>query len=96
MGNKGVIAAGDVQWMTAGSGIIHQEMPWRVPPERCGAFSSGPTGPRRSCGKFPDQLSPLAPFTQMGQITSYIPCGTTFRHFTGKMEIPTIKLGNGG
>ena len=27
MGNKGVINAGDVQWMTAGSGIIHQEMP---------------------------------------------------------------------
>lgn len=27
MGNKGTIGAGDVQWMTAGSGIIHQEMP---------------------------------------------------------------------
>ncbi|TAL36188.1 MAG: pirin family protein [Spirochaetes bacterium] len=27
MGNKGVISAGDIQWMTAGSGIIHQEMP---------------------------------------------------------------------
>jgi quercetin 2,3-dioxygenase len=27
MGNKGIIASGDVQWMTAGSGIIHQEMP---------------------------------------------------------------------
>jgi redox-sensitive bicupin YhaK (pirin superfamily) len=27
MGNHGAIAAGDVQWMTAGSGIIHQEMP---------------------------------------------------------------------
>ena len=27
MGNKGVISAGDTQWMTAGSGIIHQEMP---------------------------------------------------------------------
>lgn len=27
MGNSGVIGAGDVQWMTAGSGIIHQEMP---------------------------------------------------------------------
>jgi redox-sensitive bicupin YhaK (pirin superfamily) len=27
MGNKGVIRAGDVQWMTAGSGIVHQEMP---------------------------------------------------------------------
>jgi hypothetical protein len=27
MGNKGMINSGDVQWMTAGSGIIHQEMP---------------------------------------------------------------------
>ncbi len=27
LGNEGVIGAGDVQWMTAGSGIIHQEMP---------------------------------------------------------------------
>ena len=27
MGNRGAIAAGDIQWMTAGSGIIHQEMP---------------------------------------------------------------------
>ncbi len=27
MGNRGVISAGDVQWMTAGRGIIHQEMP---------------------------------------------------------------------
>jgi redox-sensitive bicupin YhaK (pirin superfamily) len=27
MGNKGVITSGDTQWMTAGSGIIHQEMP---------------------------------------------------------------------
>jgi redox-sensitive bicupin YhaK (pirin superfamily) len=27
MGNEGVISVGDVQWMTAGSGIIHQEMP---------------------------------------------------------------------
>jgi len=27
MGNAGAISPGDVQWMTAGSGIIHQEMP---------------------------------------------------------------------
>ncbi len=27
LGNSGVISSGDVQWMTAGSGIIHQEMP---------------------------------------------------------------------
>ena len=27
LGNSGTIESGDVQWMTAGSGIIHQEMP---------------------------------------------------------------------
>jgi redox-sensitive bicupin YhaK (pirin superfamily) len=27
LGNKGNLGAGDVQWMTAGSGILHQEMP---------------------------------------------------------------------
>ena len=27
MGNHGAIGAGDIQWMTAGRGIIHQEMP---------------------------------------------------------------------
>jgi len=27
LGNSGTIKSGDVQWMTAGSGIIHQEMP---------------------------------------------------------------------
>ncbi len=29
MGNKGLIGSGEVQWMTAGSGIVHQEMPRR-------------------------------------------------------------------
>jgi redox-sensitive bicupin YhaK (pirin superfamily) len=27
LGNKGILGAGDIQWMTAGSGILHQEMP---------------------------------------------------------------------
>ena len=27
LGNTGILGAGDVQWMTAGSGILHQEMP---------------------------------------------------------------------
>jgi redox-sensitive bicupin YhaK (pirin superfamily) len=27
LGNRGKLGAGDVQWMTAGSGILHQEMP---------------------------------------------------------------------
>jgi quercetin 2,3-dioxygenase len=30
IGNSGIISSGDVQWMTAGSGIVHQEMPKRI------------------------------------------------------------------
>ncbi|RPJ62646.1 MAG: pirin family protein, partial [Acidobacteria bacterium] len=37
MGNSGVIGAGDVQWMTAGSGILHEEMP-KVGPRRLDGF----------------------------------------------------------
>ncbi len=38
LGNRGAIAAGDVQWMTAGSGIIHQEMPKGDPAGRMHGF----------------------------------------------------------
>ena len=38
LGNAGAIAAGDVQWMTAGSGIIHQEMPKGDPQGRMHGF----------------------------------------------------------
>jgi hypothetical protein len=38
LGNKGVIRPGDVQWMTAGSGIIHQEMPQGDAGGRMGGF----------------------------------------------------------
>ncbi|MHA2173988.1 MAG: pirin family protein [Candidatus Hodarchaeales archaeon] len=30
IGNKGIISGGDIQWMTAGRGIVHQEMPQRT------------------------------------------------------------------
>ncbi len=38
LGNKGVIGPGEIQWMTAGSGIIHQEMPKGDPGGRMGGF----------------------------------------------------------
>jgi len=38
LGNKGVMTAGDVQWMTAGSGILHQEMPKGDPQGRMHGF----------------------------------------------------------
>jgi len=41
LGNRGAIASGDVQWMTAGSGIIHQEMPKATRRAGCTAFNCG-------------------------------------------------------
>jgi redox-sensitive bicupin YhaK (pirin superfamily) len=38
LGNRGVISPGDIQWMTAGSGIIHQEMPKGDGKGRMGGF----------------------------------------------------------
>ena len=38
LGNRGTIGAGDIQWMTAGSGIVHQEMPKGDPAGRMHGF----------------------------------------------------------
>lgn len=38
LGNQGTLGAGDVQWMTAGSGILHQEMPRGDPRGRMHGF----------------------------------------------------------
>jgi redox-sensitive bicupin YhaK (pirin superfamily) len=38
LGNQGRMGAGDVQWMTAGSGILHQEMPKGDPQGRMHGF----------------------------------------------------------
>src|SRR5574339_1215731 len=38
LGNRGTLGAGDVQWMTAGSGILHQEMPAGDPQGRMHGF----------------------------------------------------------
>ena len=46
LGNNGVISAGDVQWMTAGSGTIHQEMPVPGDKGRMGGFQLWANLPR--------------------------------------------------
>ena len=38
LGNTGALGAGDVQWMTAGRGILHQEMPEGDPKGRMHGF----------------------------------------------------------
>jgi redox-sensitive bicupin YhaK (pirin superfamily) len=46
LGNSGVIGAGDVQWMTAGSGILHEEMP-KAGPRRLDGFQVWVNLPRK-------------------------------------------------
>jgi redox-sensitive bicupin YhaK (pirin superfamily) len=46
LGNKGNLGAGDVQWMTAGSGILHQEMPKGDPNGRMHGFQLWANLPR--------------------------------------------------
>ncbi|MGC4118340.1 MAG: pirin family protein [Myxococcales bacterium] len=46
LGNSGTIGAGDVQWMTAGSGILHEEMP-HVGPKRLDGFQIWVNLPRK-------------------------------------------------
>jgi redox-sensitive bicupin YhaK (pirin superfamily) len=46
LGNSGTLGAGDVQWMTAGSGILHQEMPKGDPRGRMHGFQLWANLPR--------------------------------------------------
>jgi len=46
LGNEGTIHAGDVQWMTAGSGILHEEMP-HAGPRRLDGFQIWVNLPRK-------------------------------------------------
>lgn len=48
MGNRGTIGPGDVQWMTAGSGVIHQEMPKGDASNRMGGFQLWANLPARN------------------------------------------------
>ncbi len=46
LGNRGTMRAGDVQWMTAGRGILHQEMPQGDPSGRMHGFQLWANLPR--------------------------------------------------
>ncbi len=68
LGNKGKMTAGDVQWMTAGSGILHQEMPKGDTQGRrvrvvCGEFW-GKKGPVEGVAADPQYLDISVPHGQ--------------------------------
>jgi redox-sensitive bicupin YhaK (pirin superfamily) len=62
-GNKGTIRSGDVQWMTAGKGIIHSEMPSASSGRLQGLqmWLNLPTGKKMSPPKYQDRISTQLP-----------------------------------
>jgi hypothetical protein len=79
MGNKGVIGPGDVQWMTAGSGIIHQEMPKGDETGRMGGFqlwANLPASQKMMDPRYRDVKSNQIPEISVGKgVTIRIICG---------------------
>jgi quercetin 2,3-dioxygenase len=64
LGNKGALGAGDVQWMTAGSGILHQEMPKGDPKGRMHGFqlwANLPSSLKMSNPRYQDITSAAVP-----------------------------------
>ena len=84
MGNRGAIAAGDVQWMTAGRGIIHQEMPKGDPAGRMHGFqlwANLPSALKMTAPRYQEVKAPEIPeITEDDGTKARIICG----HFWGK------------
>ena len=80
MGNRGAIGAGDVQWMTAGSGIIHQEMPKGDPHGRMHGFqlwANLPASLKMTAPRYQEVKSPDVPIvTEDDGTTARIVCGS--------------------
>ena len=64
LGNQGSLGAGDVQWMTAGSGILHQEMPHGDPAGRMHGFqlwANLPSSLKMTTPRYQDVTAPDIP-----------------------------------
>ncbi len=82
MGNKGVIEKGDVQWMSAGGGIIHQEMPKGDNKERMEGFQLWANLPAKEKMSAPKYRAITA-----GDIAvKKLPGGVTVRVVAGELE----------
>jgi len=80
LGNKGVIGPGDVQWMTAGSGIIHQEMPKGAKDGRMGGFqlwANLPASQKMMDPRYRDvKRTDIPEVALAGGVTARVICGT--------------------
>lgn len=80
LGNKGTIASGDIQWMTAGSGIIHQEMPKGDEDEHLWGFqlwSNLPASSKMMEPRYQEVKSNEIPIVERGDgVSIRVICGT--------------------
>ena len=71
-GNHGTIGAGDVQWMTAASGILHEEVQSRAFSEKGGLLHGAqiwvnlPAQHKMSAPRYQDLLAPRIPSVELG------------------------------
>jgi len=82
LGNKGTIGSGDVQWMTAGSGIIHQEMPKGDEAGRMYGFqlwANLPSGQKMMAPRYRDITSRQIPEVQLSD-------GVTIKVIAGEVS----------
>jgi redox-sensitive bicupin YhaK (pirin superfamily) len=80
MGNRGVIGAGEIQWMTAGRGIIHQEMPKGDPLGQMHGFqlwANLPSALKMTAPRYQEVKAPEIPeITDDDGTRARIVCGT--------------------
>lgn len=69
LGNRGSITSGDVQWMTAGSGILHQEMPiaYRGPMQGFQLWVNLPASAKMMNPRYRDVKSETIPTVSVGK-----------------------------
>lgn len=79
LGNLGVIGPGDVQWMTSGSGIMHEEMPKRGPDGRVRGFQlwvNLPKAQKMSSPRYQDIRQDQIPVVEMDGVRVRVVAGT--------------------
>ena len=82
MGNKGILRSGDIQWMTAGSGVIHQEMPHVSPTGTMWGFqfwSNLPAAHNMMAPRYQDiQAADIPEVTLPGAVTVKVMAGAVY------------------
>jgi hypothetical protein len=78
LGNVGVIGPGDVQWMTSGRGIMHEEMPKRGPSGRVDGFQlwvNLPAAQKMGVPRYQEVNADTIPATQQDGLTARVVAG---------------------